>query len=122
MIQRIFTQERVNAVIAALVLIGIALMIVSVWRYIDAAQQLEGNLSQQVANGALPLDVQTPDQADVLMIADVQRRRLEQQQNESLITAGIGLGSLAIGWLGYDIVRGRRRKSPPTSPHQSTAG
>jgi hypothetical protein len=114
LVARIFTQERINALIAALVLIGIALILVGVWRYVDAAQRLTGNQAQSIQTGDASFNIETPEQAQGLIAADVQRRRLEHQQNESLIMAGIGLASLALGWLGYDLVRTRRKAKANT--------
>jgi uncharacterized membrane protein YidH (DUF202 family) len=117
LIAKIFTQERINALIAALVLIGLALVIVGVWRYVDASQRLAGNYAQDIREGDISFNVENPEQAQGLIAADVQRRRLERQQNESLILAGVGLASLAVGWIGYDVIRGRRRakSQPPAS-------
>jgi uncharacterized membrane protein YidH (DUF202 family) len=109
LIAKIFTHERINALIAALVLIGIALLLVGIWRYVDAGQRLTGNEAQAIQTGDASLNIQTPEQAQGLIAADVQRRRLERQQNESLIMAGVGLALLALGWLGYDLVRTRRK-------------
>jgi hypothetical protein len=118
----IFTQERVNAVLAALVLIGIALVLVGVWRYIDATQRLGSNIALDVQEDSSQFNVNTPEQAQGLIAADVEKRRLERQQNESLVVAGVGLGTLAIGWMAYDFARSRRRhkSEPNTLPAQES--
>jgi hypothetical protein len=109
LIAKIFTQERINALIAALVIIGVALLLVGVWRYVDATQRIASTEAPPIATGATGLEVQTPEQAQGLIAAGMQKRRLEQQQNESLIMAGVGLALLASGWLSYDLVRARRK-------------
>jgi hypothetical protein len=96
LIAKIFTHERINALIAALVLIGIALILVGIWRYVDAAQRLTTNQAQSIQAGDASFNIETPEQAQGLIAADVQRRRLEQQQNESLVLAGVGLAVLAL--------------------------
>ncbi len=122
MAAKILTQERINALIAALVLIGIALLLVGIGRYVDAAQRLIGNEAQSIQMGDASLNVETPEQAQGLIAADVQRRRLERQQNESLIMAGVGLASLALGWLGYDLVRARRKSQANTMSSPAEEG
>ena len=116
----IFTQERINALLAALVLIGIALVLVGVWRYVDAAQRLQGNLALEVQQGDTEFDVSTPEQAQGLMASDIQKRRLERQQNEALVAGGIGLGTLALGWILNDAVRSRRRTKAATPVEEAS--
>jgi hypothetical protein len=123
LIAKIITQERVNALVAALVLIGIALILVGIWRYMDAAQRLAGDDAQALLLGAASVNVETPEQTQGLVAAGVQRRRLERQQHESLILAGVGLASLGVGWLGHDLMRARRKShaSAASSPAKDGA-
>ena len=109
---KLVTQERINALLAALILIGLALVLVGAWRFVDASQQLTGNVAHQVQQGDAAFDIQTPEQAQGLIASDLQKRRLEHQQSESMVMAGVGLGALAISWLAYDVIRGRRRAKP----------
>jgi hypothetical protein len=119
-LKTIFTQERINALLAALVLIGVALVIVGVWRYFDAAQRLQGNLALEVQQGNAEFDVNNPEQAQGLVASDIQKRRLERQQNEALVVGGIGLGTLALGWILNDVVRSRRRTRAATPVEEAT--
>jgi hypothetical protein len=112
-ISGIFTQERINAFIMALILIGIVLVIISVVRFISASVQLEGNLAHQIQSSDTPINPETPDEAQGLVASDIERRELSGQRNEALVMGGAGLGLLAVGWLGYDFARGRRRKAQP---------
>jgi hypothetical protein len=45
------------------------------------------------------------------MSADIQRRELLQQQNYSLIFAGVGLALVAAAWLAGDFLAARRPKN-----------
>ncbi len=116
----IFTQERINALITALILIGVALVLVGVWRYVDAAQRLQGNTALEIQQGNAALDVTTPEQAQGLIATDLEKRRLERQQNESLVAAGFGLGMLALGWIIGDAVRSRRRSKAAVTVEEGT--
>ena len=53
-------------------------------------------------------------QAQGLMASDIERRRLVTEQYNMMVIGGIGLALLGFGWLGYDIMRGRRRKKDST--------
>jgi hypothetical protein len=118
-LRAIFTQERINALLAALILIGIAAVLVGVWRYFDAAQRLRGNTAIEIQQGNAALDVNTPEQAQGLIAADLEKRHLEQQQNEALVVAGVGLGTLALGWIVGDAVRSRRRSKAAVPTEES---
>jgi len=119
---RIFTSERANAILAALIIIGLALILVGVWRYVDAAQQLAGNSAQAIQQGEAPLDIETPEQAQGLIASDLERRRLERQQNEALVMGGVGLATLALGWLAHDLVQARRKTKPTAPPSPAEEG
>jgi H+/Cl- antiporter ClcA len=111
-ISGIFTQERINAFIMALILIGVVLVTISVVRFVSASQQLDGNLAQQMQSGEIPVNPETPEETQGLIASDIERRRLSGERNEALIMGGAGLGLLAVGWLGYDFARGRRKSRP----------
>jgi hypothetical protein len=114
LLKRILSPERINALFAALIIIGLALIIVSAWRYLDAAQRLASSEAPPIPED----NTAAPEQAQGFVAAGVQRRRLERQQNESLMLGGIGLASLALGWLAHDMVQARRRarQRVPSSP------
>ena len=45
------------------------------------------------------------------MASDIERRRLVSEQFNMMILGGVGLALLGFGWLGTDIVRGRRKRA-----------
>jgi hypothetical protein len=115
---KFFTPERANALIAALIIIGLALVAVSAIRFVDASTQLESNLAHKIQTDDMTLSLETPEEAQILRSSDLERRRLERQQNESLVTGGVGLATLAVAWLAHDIAQSRRkaRHTMPSSP------
>jgi len=108
-LRRLFTQERVNAFIMALILIGVVLIAMGAYQFLDAAQKLQSNTAHQILNAEATAEAQSLDAAQGLVASDMERRRLDRQHDQSLIMAGAGLALLAVGWLGYDYVRGRRK-------------
>lgn len=115
-LSRIFNRERVNALIMAFLLIAVVLIALGVIQFIDASLKLQGNLSQQMQSGEITLDPQSAAEAQGIVAADIARRKLDRQRNTALVLAGAGLALGAVGWLGYDIARGRRSKARRQSP------
>jgi hypothetical protein len=49
-------------------------------------------------------------EAQMLMVADIERRELEQQTSQSAIFVGAGFILIAIGWLGRDALKSRQAR------------
>jgi hypothetical protein len=72
--------------------------------------QLSGNQAAQIREEGGEVEIESQSQAQGLMASDIERRRLIAEQFDMMVVGGIGLALLGLGWLGYDIMRGRRRK------------
>ena len=68
-------------------------------------------MAAQIHDSGGEVTVESKSQAQGLMASDIARRRLEAEQYNMMVLGGVGLAVLGLGWLGYDIVRGRRRKA-----------
>ena len=103
------------------ILVGILLIAGAGYRYLDISNQLSGNMAAQIHDEGGEVTVESKAQAQGLMAADIERRRLVTEQYNMMIIGGVGLALLGLGWLGYDIVRGRRRRSDTSSEASTTA-
>ena len=93
------------------IVIGILLVGYGAFRYLELSNQLSGNMAAQIHEDGGEVTVESKAQAQGLMASDIQRRRLVAEQFNMMVIGGIGLALLGLGWLGYDILRGRRRKT-----------
>ena len=92
------------------IVVGILLAAYGGFRYLDLSNQLAANPAAQIHQDGGEVELETKSEAHGLMAADIERRRLVAEQRDMMIAGGIGLALLGLGWLGYDIMRGRRRK------------
>ena len=119
---KILDMELVNRFLITAMLVGILLALGAAVRYVDLSNQLAGNIAAQLHAEGGEVEVESKGQAQGLMASDIQRRRLVSEQFNMMILGGVGLALLGLGWLGNDILRGRRRKAesenaePQTSP------
>lgn len=102
--------ELLEKLLFSAIVIGILLIAGAGWRYLDISNQLAGNMAAQIHDDGGEVTVESKAQAQSLMASDIERRRLVAEQFNMMIVGGIGLALLGLGWLGYDILRGRRRK------------
>jgi hypothetical protein len=106
----------------AVLLVGIALLVFGLFRFASNAQalqdsrnqtaELEATLRQQIdANGgqANPGDPATDAAGRMLFSASMGQRKLEGDMWQGAIIMGVGVIVLALGWLGYDMLRGKRK-------------
>ncbi len=96
------------------IVVGILLVGFSAFRYMDASKKLSVNTAAQIHEAGGEVELESKAQAQGLMAADIERRRLVTEQYNMMVIGGVGLALLALGWLGYDIMRGRRRKEDST--------
>ncbi len=91
------------------IIVGILLAVYGGWRYVDLSNQLAANPAAQIHQAGGEVELESKSEAHGLMAADIERRRLVTEQRNMMIAGGAGLALLGLGWLGYDILRGRRR-------------
>ena len=92
------------------IVVGILLAAYGGLRYLDLSNQLTANPAAQIHQEGGEVELESKSEAQGLMAADIERRRLVAEQHNMMIAGGAGLALLGLGWLGYDILRGRRRK------------
>ena len=93
------------------ILIGMLLSAGAAYRYFALARQLDANMAARIHEEGGEVALESKAQAQGLFAADVARRRLLQEQSSMMVVGGLGLALLALGWLAYDMLRSRRRKS-----------
>lgn len=106
---RFFEQEWVRAGIMALVMIGVVLLLVGLAYFIDTTQRLNSNAAYQIQTSGQQINPQSEAEAQGLIISDIQKRDLLQRRSLAVAFIGGGLVLLTAGWLGRDILTGRRR-------------
>ncbi len=105
-----------TAIIGGLLLAGYAAL-----RYVDLASRLSGNMAAQIHESGGEVELESKGQAQGLMASDIERRRLVAEQFTMMVVGGVGLALLGLGWLGADILRGRRKKAEAASASLGTA-
>ncbi len=91
------------------IVVGVLLAAYGGVRYLDLSNQLVANPAAQIHQAGSEVELESKSEAHGLMAADIERRRLVTEQRNMMIAGGVGLALLGLGWLGYDILRGRRR-------------
>ncbi len=92
------------------IVVGILLAAYGGLRYLDLSNQLAANPAARIHQAGGEVELESKSEAHGLMAADIERRRLVTEQRNMMIAGGAGLALLGLGWLGYDILRGRRRR------------
>lgn len=108
-------KDWVRGILIALIIIGIGLAAIAAQQFIDATIKLQDNTTYQKQISGEEVSVESQTEAMMLLGEGVEFRRLNSQRDNALIIGGAGLVVLAVGWLGYDFVRSRRRFKPATS-------
>ena len=106
----LFNTELIERLLFTAIVLGILLVGYGAFRYLNLSNQLSGNTAAQIHEAGGEVELQSKAQAQGLMAADIERRRLVADQYNMMVLGGIGLALLGFGWLGNDIMRGRRRK------------
>ena len=110
-----FDGELAERLLFAAIVIGILLAGYAALRYLDLSNRLSGNMAAQIHESSSEVALESKSQAQGLMAADIERRRIVSEQYNMMVLGGIGLALLGLGWLGYDIIRGRRRAGEESS-------
>ena len=97
------------------IVVGILLAAYGGFRYLDLANQLAANPAAQIHQAGGEVELESKSEAHGLMAADIERRRMLAEQRDMMQAGGIGLALLGLGWLGYDMLRGRRRRQAKNS-------
>ncbi len=100
----------VDRLLFTAIVVGVLLAAYGGLRYLDLSNQLAANPATQIHQEGGEVELESKTEAHGLMAADIERRRLVAEQHNMMIAGGAGLALLGLGWLGYDILRGRRRK------------
>jgi hypothetical protein len=109
-----------RGIVFALIIIGVVAGLFAAQQFIDATLRMQNNASFIAKSSDTPLELQSEAEAQMLMAADVEFRRLQLQRDNALFLGGLGLTLLALGWIGGDFTRARRRKL--NAPLQSENG
>lgn len=92
------------------IVVGVLLAAYSGLRYFDLSNQLAANPAAQIHQEGGEVELESKSEAQGLMAADIERRRLVAEQHNMMIAGGVGLALLGLGWLGTDLLGSRRRK------------
>lgn len=107
--RRLLDSELIERLLFSAIVVGIFLAAGGGIRYVMLANQLSGNMAAQIHDDGGEVEIESKSQAQGLMASDIERRRLVAEQFNMMMVAGVGLALLGLGWLGTDIIRGRRR-------------
>lgn len=91
------------------IVVGILLASYAALQYVHLSNQLAANPAAQIHQEGGEVELESKTEAHGLMAADIERRRMVAEQRRMMVAGGIGLALLGLGWLGYDLLRGRRR-------------
>lgn len=92
------------------IVVGVLLAAYGGWRFVDLSNQLAANPAAQIHQEGGEVELESKSEAQGLMAADIERRRLVAEQHNMMIAGGVGLALLGLGWLGTDLLGSRRRK------------
>ena len=108
---RILDYELIEGLLFTAIVLGILMAAGGAVRYVMINNELSSNLAAQIHDDGGEVDIESKSQAQGLMASDIERRRLASEQFNMMIVGGVGLALLGFGWLGTDIVRGRRKRA-----------
>ncbi|MCY3799834.1 MAG: hypothetical protein OXG84_18665 [Chloroflexi bacterium] len=118
---RFLDYELVERLLFTAIVVGILMAAGGAFRYLMINNQLSENLAAQIHDDGGEVAIESKSQAQGLMAADIERRRLVSEQFNMMILGGVGLALLGLGWLGTDIVRGRRKRASRINESSATA-
>lgn len=109
--RRFFGSELMGRLLFSAIALGLLLAAGGAIRYFMLANQLSDNAAARIHQEGGQVEIESKSQAQGLMAADIERRRLVAEQFNMMILGGLGLALLSLGWLGMDLRRGRRPAS-----------
>ncbi len=107
--------ELIERLFFTALVVGIVLAAGGAIRYVMLHNQLDDNLAAQIHQEGGEVAIESKGQAQGLMASDIERRRIVAEQFNMMIVAGAGLALLGLGWLGTDLIRGRRQTARKAS-------
>lgn len=116
--RQLLSYEKLKPVFYAVILIGLALVLVGCYRFFTTSQAITDNFAYRYHQQNTAVQAIDEATARVLMSADLDLRDLERQRNEAVIVIGAGVVLTALGWLVNDLFRSRYKKTlvAATSP------
>ena len=108
---RFLDNELIERLLFTAIVVGILMAAGGAFRYLMINNELSENLAAQIHDEGGEVAIESKSQAQGLMASDIERRRLVSEQFNMMILGGVGLALLGLGWLGTDIVRGRRKRA-----------
>ena len=111
MTARILEHESTRSVLLALCIVAVLLIAFGGWQFLDASLRLQDNPAYQAQMSDEAISLESEVQAQGLLAAGLEYRRLLAQRNTALMIGGAGLALLALGWIGYDMIRSYRRRT-----------
>ena len=108
---RILNNELIERLLFTVIVVGILMAAGGAIRYLMISNQLSENLAARIHDDGGEVAIESKSQAQGLMASDIERRRLVSEQFNMMVVGGIGLALLGLGWLGTDLVRGRRKRA-----------
>lgn len=108
--RQLLSYEKFKPVFYAVILIGLALLLVGLYRFVSASQAIPENFAYRYHQQNTAVQVIDAATSRVLMSADLDLRDLERQRNEAVIVIGAGIVLTALGWLMNDLFRSRHQK------------
>jgi len=109
--RRLLDSELTERLLFTAIVVGIILAAGGAIRYVMLANQLSGNMAARIHDEGGEVEIESKRQAQGLMAADIERRRLVAEQFNMMILGGVGLALLGLGWLGNDLLGSRRRRA-----------
>ena len=111
MTARILEHESTRRVLLALAIVAVLLIAFGGWQFLDASLRIQDNPAYQAQMSDEAISLESEVQAQGLLAAGLEYRRLLAQRNTALMIGGAGLALLALGWIGYDMIRSYRRRT-----------
>ena len=108
---RFLDNELIERLLFSAIVVGILMAAGGAIRYLMINNELSENLAAQIHEEGGEVAIESKSQAQGLMASDIERRRLISEQFNMMVVGGVGLALLGLGWLGTDIVRGRRKRA-----------
>jgi len=118
---KIFSREQIKPIAIAIILVGLGALLFGGYRFVDAALRIQNNLTFQIEQKGNEIAPQSQAEAQMLFATGVEYRELLAQRHQSLMILGSGIVLISLGWLGADILNGRRKNKEALTPRESPA-
>ena len=112
---KILNSELIERLVFTAIVIGILMTLFGAFRFAVLSNQIASNEAAQVLAEGGEVSIETQNEAQGLMAADLERRRLVKDRFNMMVVGGAGLGVIGVGWMLMDILRSRRKKEDEPS-------